>query len=335
MTYVRIQCALLCTAILALPSISALAQTRYGKAKPHWPGEMMKLIEASKLSYTIGVLKEKVPPEPAGPVLDPDLWLKRDGKRVTVERYILSPPAASHLNKAERAFQANQHDQAMRLYKAVQKSVPNYGHVHVLVGDVHFKKGEFREAKVAYRRAIQMNAIDYQAHWFLADTLWRMGDRPRAVQEITIAHLLNVNHSKMKQVLRRYRTEMGRPWKDWEFNPQYRVSAKGTKVSVQADPNWLGYALVKAYWKYEPGYAERMAGADYRKQAVCDTEEREAIVSLVAGSKVHTVLKKIIADGFFDEMLLYEIAGKRCPSMIPLLSNREISRIVTYLERYH
>lgn len=323
------------TVLAILGGLTITGQAEPVKGKLHQPAEMMKLIEASKLEYKVVRLKEKISPEIPGPVLGSELWLKNEGGRQSLKRYVVPSAVTSYLKNAERAFHNQQYDEAVRLYGEVAKLWPDFAHVHVLIGDAYYKKGEYRQAKASFERAIQMNFIDYEAHWFLADTLWRMGERTRALEEITLGHLLNVNHQEMKNVLRGYRGELGQPWKDWEFVPQYRISAKGNEITVETNPDWVGYALVKAYWKYEPGYAEKMVGPEYHKQLICSTEEKEALLALLTRPGLFANLEKIIKDGFLKEMLLYEIVARRAPSAIIMLPPKDLSKIVTYCGRYH
>jgi tetratricopeptide (TPR) repeat protein len=133
-----------------------------------------------------------------------------------------------------------------------------------LIGDCFYNLGDYENAIFYFDKAMARNFIDYDAHWFKADALKNLGDMDGALREITIAHLLNVNHESLNMVLRRYREIIGRPWKEMNFEPWYELEISGDSVFVKADPGWLGYASVKALWKYEPGYAESMIGEDYK-----------------------------------------------------------------------
>jgi tetratricopeptide (TPR) repeat protein len=239
------------------------------------------------------------------------------------------------LNKAEVAFQDAQYDQALKLYQSVKASAPKYASIDTYIGDTYFRQGNYEKAQIHFEAAIKRNFIDYQAHWFFADMLWKMNERERAVAEITTAHLLNINHSEIKATLLKYRAALNRPWKDWEFNPQYVLNQDGDKVMISVEKDWLGYALVKALWKYEQGYAKNMVGQDYENLVVCFEEEKEAIVSLLAGTESFRDLKAIVEQGFVDEMIIYEILACKDPGSVLLLPQETFARLVDYANRYH
>jgi len=125
--------------VAALLGGGGLAAYAEGPGKKiHSPPEMMKLIEASTLAYTLSVLKEPVSSKIDGAVVGDDLFLKTEKGRRTLARYSLSRGASTQLEKAEHAFRERRWDEAMRLYEAVRQSSPDYGHVLVLIGDVHY-----------------------------------------------------------------------------------------------------------------------------------------------------------------------------------------------------
>jgi hypothetical protein len=126
-----------------------------------------------------------------------------------------------------------------------------------------------------FKKAIELNYISYDAHWFLADTEWELGNKETAMQEITMAHLLNVGHESLRNKMISCRQALKHDWKDWDYLPQYLLSQKGKEVSVDMDIEWLGYAIVKAIWKYEPGYAEKTSGKEYVNQVVDFSEKRK------------------------------------------------------------
>ena len=314
---------------------SAPAQSEAASGKIHPPSEIIKIMESSTLVYEIGELAAPVQKERAKGLLSNMLYIeKKDGKDV-LKQYSLSEEAKKVLDSAEKAFQAKKFAEALKLYKEVLLLQPGFSYGYTLMGDVYYSTGDYKEAKAVFERAIKNNYIDYHAHWFLADTLWALGEKDKAVTEITIAHLLNVNHAEMLKVLKSYRKEVKKSWQEWEFNPQYSINKTGDKVSLKVKEEWLGYGLVKALWKYEPGYAEKTFGPDYKDQVVCFLEEKEALASLLAGKGDFKNIEKIVKDGFVNEMLLYELAAPKALQILPLLPRDSFLRVVEYVGKYH
>ena len=113
------------------------------------------------------------------------------------------------------------------------------------------------------------------------------------------------------------------------------MSQEDNNVKIYFNPDWLGYVLVKALWKYEPGYSEKMFGPGYEYQLVCFLEEKEAIGSLLAHNKKIGYIEQIIDDGFINEFILYEIVLKKSPNTLLPLQRDLFMRVVNYVDIYH
>ena len=217
-------------------------------------------MEDSKLVYEI---KDEFDPKSiidTPSVLSNQLYLKESGEGYSLVTFKLSELAQPIYNDAEEAFHKKDYTKAIELYNKVIQVQPNYYHAFTLIGDAYFSSEKYDSAIVYFKKAINNNFADYNAHWFLADTYNKCYIVDSALKEITIAHLLNVNHENLNKALRYYRNKNNRPWKEWSYVPQYTLSKDGNKVTINTTADWLGYALVKSVWKYEPGYAESMIG---------------------------------------------------------------------------
>jgi len=316
--------------------IFSLAQKQDVKSRIHTPAEILKVMEQSQITYEINIDDSLAPAVVDSPiVLSNQLWLKKDEHGYTLVHFDLSDAAAETLKSAEEAFQKKDFDSALRLYLAVQKLEPAYHHIWTLIGDVFYSQGQYEKAKEHFEKVVANNFADYNAHWFLGDAEWQLGRKKEAIREITIAHLLNVNHQALKKVLLNYRDQFKRPWKDWQFAPRFSLSLDDKKVVVKFATDWMGYALVKAVWKYEPGYAESMSGPEYETLVVNMLEEKEALVSLLAHNEKLKLINKIIEDGYVNEFIYYELLAKRAPMAIVLLPQEDFMRLAEYIEKYH
>ncbi len=302
----------------------------------HTPEEIIDIMGKSKIVYTLDVLKEEFPDSGSAPaVLSNQNYRVKNKDGFILNKYELTREESEILNKGEEKFKDNEFDQALTYYKQLHKMKPDYAYALILIGDVFFNQEKYDSARVYFQRAIEKNPISYTAYWFLADTYWKTGDRVEALNTITKAHVLNRNHPDLLNTLKYYRGKIGIPWHEWKFNPQYKLAKKGNRVIVKFKPEWTGYALVKALWKYEPGYAESMIGASPDDYAFNMTEEAEAVISLIAGNKEMGHIKKIINDGYFKEFFYYEIVARENPDALLLLSDDELDRVAEYVIRYH
>jgi tetratricopeptide (TPR) repeat protein len=302
----------------------------------HEPRELLQIAEKSSVLYLIELLPEDTLLEEEGlTVLPPDYYRDTSGGDITLMKYETSDPVEALLATAEGAFGAKDYQSALKLYREMLKLDPQYYCVLTLIGDAWYMMEEYDSAVVAFQRAIEYNYINYQSHWFLADTYWKLGEKEKAVKELTIAHVLNRNHSTLKEVLMERREDIGRPWKDWEFKPQYILEKIGDSVRVAAKESWLGYALAKALWKYEPGYRQKMSQDASNSSQWSTLEEKEALFQCMAFPEQHETLMRILNSGYASEFLYYEIMATRYPATVLMMPEPVSDRLIEYINTFH
>jgi tetratricopeptide (TPR) repeat protein len=304
--------------------------------KPHLhsPAEIMKIMEESDLIYEIDA--DYVPAPVDSPVvLSNQMYLRKSGGGYDYVMYALSDQALAVHERAEEAFRGGQYVEAITQYERLREVQPDYAHALTLIGDAYFCMQRFDSAEAYFLRAIDANYIDYDAHWFLADTYGRTGDVGSAVREATIAHVLNANHANLQNAIRHHRRTADRPWKEWSFTPEYTLSRDGNKVVIKTTPEWMGYAMVKAVWEYEPGYAASMLDRPRETLAIVWPEEKEAIMTLLIQKDKFPRIDEIVEKGYFQEFVLYEITARRHPSVLVLLPREDFLRVVEYVNLFH
>lgn len=326
----------------ALLFLSACAGHKEIQALPglgshfHTPVQILKIMNDSKILYTLDTLDSVIPDSAIKtPDMNNQLYLKNNNGMVQLAEYQLDDKARKIFQEAEKNFSAGQFNIALKKYKELYRVAPFYAYANTLAGDVFFNQQNYDSAAYYYKKAIVQNPVDYSAHWFLADTYWKQGKGLEAVQEITKAHLLNPGHKNLTKALYYYRNQVGQPWKEWYFTPQYKLSAKDHKVFIHTRAGFIGYAMVKALWRYEPGYAQAMTGEKYSENSINLMEESEAVNMLISGKEGWERIKKIVTDGFFEEFFYYEIVARRVPQALLLFPPNKIDRLVDYLSRFH
>jgi len=124
------------------------------------------------------------------------------------------------------------------------------------------------------------------------------------------------------------------------------------EVGITVEPSgvaaWLPYALASALWKYEPGFAgERIRNLGLTPVLA---EESECVLCMVWGYKNFKEKRKdagktaedpfmeelcrIWAGGYLQEFILFNVAGRRDPSIMVVLSDAQRDRIAQYVEHY-
>jgi tetratricopeptide (TPR) repeat protein len=294
------------------------------------------MAEKSTVAYLLESLPgDSVLKEDELMVLDPNIYQDTSDGHITLVAYVSSDSINALLATAEGAFAAKDYQAALMLYREMLDIDPQYYYALTLIGDAWYMLEEYDSAVVAFQRAIEKNYINYQSHWFLADTYWKLGEKEKAIKELTIAHVLNRNHSTLKETLMARREEIGRPWKDWEFKPQYILEKVGNRVHVAAKESWIGYALAKALWKYEPGYRQKMGGKESDTSEWSTLEEKEALAQLIPFPEEHETLLKIIDSGYVAEFIYYEIMAVRYPASVVMMPEPVSDRLIEYINTFH
>lgn len=316
----------------------------------HSPAEILKIAEESNLVYLLSDVADSVDlnPDSLRTVLNNDwyLSLEEDGNSRLLE-YPTSPEISSILTITETHFEQKEYAKAIDGYRQVLEFNPEYHQMYTWIAESFAYQGQTDSAVHFYQLSITKNFIDYDAHWFLGDLFWDLGDTAAALRHLTIAHTLNRHHVLVKERLIAMNERAGHPWQEWSFRPRYSLSDSADAVIVQASSNWLIYGLTKAVWKYEPDYAEKMLGLEPDSVFFHPEAEREAIAVWILGEinraeidstqlgPYEARIKQIVEDGFLLPMIYYEIAAYRWPSAMLLMPRKTLDRMVEFVDLYH
>lgn len=325
--------------IIAILAALCLLTTISFSQKIHDPAQILQIMEKSSVSYELDVL--------SSPILCPDrsdnlnynsvYRIKTDSSIMTYS-YALKPEAKPFLDKAEYHFSNRNIDSARIYYEKVLEIDPTYYKAMTYIGQMYGTKRDMDKSLEWYNKAIHANYIDYLAHWFIADIYRMKGDLKDAVDEITIAMILNRNNPRLKETRNEIYKLAKRKQDDWCFVPQYKIVSNDNSVKISFNEIWLGYAMAKALWQYEPGYKQSMG---VQENVYSSLEDKECLLVLIAGlinSKTNikkypelTTLKKAIERDFLNEYIFYEIVLPEHPNVAYQLSEDFISRIKEYV----
>lgn len=246
----------------------------------HTAAEIFKIMENSSITYELIALeKEILPKDRSGNLNYNQYYRVIDGDQILTYKYEVDSNVQSYLTKAEDYFRENRLLLARGMYLEALRADSTYYEVMTYIGQTYGMEGDLDNAIAWYKKTIALNYIDYMAHWFLAEAYKKQGELDKAVDEITIAMTLNRNNPRIAKSLKSIYELKKLNVDDWTFNPQIIIDSIGVdKVRISFDSDWLGYALVKAIWKYEPGYRKSMGVND---GSYSTTEEKECFVSLI------------------------------------------------------
>lgn len=302
----------------------------------HAPDEIFKIMEKSAITYELRELEDEIlPPDRTGNLNYNHFYRVIDEGQILTFRYEADSVVQELLRRAEAFFKEREFQAAREMYLEVLEADSTYYEVMTYIGQTHGIDGDFDKAIEWYKETIRKNYIDYMAHWFLADAYKSQGELDKAVDEITIAMILNRNNPRIKKSFNEIYRLKKLNTDDW--NPQMRIDSIGAnKVSIAFDADWLGYALVKALWRYEPGYKESMGVSDGSFSTI---EEKESFVSLMTGLDKKTIkknpefkaLKSSLDKEMIDEYIFYEIVLPEHPFVAYQLPEEFIDQIKDYV----
>lgn len=328
-------------------------------AQIHTPEEILKILEESSISYGVEIDEEVEPIETKPEQILPGFYMLHTDGKARFGRYELSDEALELYGKAEEFFAAKEFDKAITGYHAVLKKQPDYSSALTMIGDAYFKMEKFDSAQYYLRKAIDLNFIDYQAHWFLSSTELRLGNTAEGLRELTIAHILNPGHELLRTSLKAKRKQHGNAWKEWSFAPRYELNDKSLEeVEVQCAPGWMMYSLTQALWKFEENYTEGMDIEDRESLQAASLREKEATLMFFfeyltrkdgaergegseeelnteAADAVGEKLATIIDEGLLDAFVFYEIIGRENPLVFSMISAESAGKIAEYVTKYH
>lgn len=308
--------------------------------KVHTPFEILKLLTDSKLSYQVEMLKNPVPKTDYSDKLNrSDIYRVVSDSGINTYLYKLHGEAIENFKKAEAYFKASDDDNAMLWYKNTLGADSSLAFVMTYVGQMYEKKNDHASAINWYKKAVEKNYIDYMAHWFLADNYKSVNDLENAVNEITIARILNRNNPRLKKSFDAIFLKAKRDTTDWQFNPQIEIThPNDSTVKVAMNDKWTGYAMAKALWMYEPGYRESMGVAKGEHSTL---EDRECLIALLIGetnaktkTKGYTelsILKQASENKHLDEYIFYELVLPQTPAYAYQLPEKQILDIKDYI----
>ncbi|MCW3787270.1 tetratricopeptide repeat protein [Plebeiibacterium sediminum] len=318
--------------ILGIGFINVIAQ------EIHSPAEIFKIMEKSELSYELNSLENEILPIDRSDNLNYNHYYRvSDKNQISTYQYDLDSSVQECVNEAEEYFQGKKFSQAREKYLEALEMDSSFYQVMTYVGQTYGIEGDFDKAIEWYHKTINLNYIDYMAHWFLADAYKTKGELDKAVDEITIAMILNRNNPRIVNAMNNIYELKKLKTEDWTFNPQIKIDSTGVnQVRVSYDIDWLGYAMVKALWKYEPGYKKSMGVSEGTFSSI---EEKECFVSLMTSFnkkklKKHPEFKALqmaLDNDMIDEYIFYEIVLPEHPFVAYQLSADFISGIKDYV----
>ena len=307
----------------------------------HNGAEILEILDASDISYIINLTKEKFPVIDRSDNLLYNNYYRADPEDPrSVTRYQVSEMGQQNLEKAEKAFSDQEYDKARDFYLDVLKTDPEYYKMLTYIGQTFGIERQWEEAANWYQQAIEANPIDYMSHWFLGDVYAVRGEYETALRLSIYGHILNRNNPRILASVENILKEQKRKYLKINTQPQVQLDSLGPKeVDIRFQEAWLGYALTKAVWDFEPGYAEDMGSSRTRESIL---EEKECILNLLNTASKKALRKdkglrlanEAVRAGFLEAYILYEILLPQYPHVALQLPPQNLEVIYDYVIQF-
>lgn len=306
--------------------------------KVHTPAEILAIMEKSPISYELEVLKEKIPvPNRTSDLVYNSYYRTIENGEIKLNKYNPNSQAIEYFDEAEKNFRSENFSKAREYYLKALSKDSTYYKMLTYIAQTYAIQGDTKTAKDWYLNAIKVNCIDYMAHWFVSSLYFVENNYDKALDEITIAHILNRNNPRIIKRLNEIFKAKKIKYYEWSFNPQYKLEEKNDETSkVYFESDWLGYSLVKAVWKFEPDYRKSMGMTE---NTISTLEEKEALIAIaytLTKKKMKKypefkALKLAIENDMLNEYIFYEIILPENPIYASYLTEEFIQSIKKYI----
>ena len=314
----------------------------------HTPEEMLRIVDDSSLRYIIDTL-EQTKSNSSSPIIQKGWFAKpiSEGIQLDLNEGIKNRKANQDYKKAMQYYERQNYNKTITWAKKAMKSAPSNIEIMKRIGRSYGATGALETAAYWYEMVLEINYIDFEAHFLLANIFHELvrrdgsGEKEKAIKHITLAHILNRNQTDILNSLKEIYNSVGINYKEWQFNPQYTISKQDNQEIHIAykDSPWLAYGTCKAVWEYEPGYKEKMKNISSAPQLI--TEEKECLLNaLIAyenmeGDKSQfpefEMLALALKNRTVDDFILYEILSPKQPLEISKLPKEKLEKLANYV----
>lgn len=299
--------------------------------------EAMEIIKESKTLYSLKYLDKPIPVPDRSQLINYPVYREKKGDSYDVKAIKATGEAKKLLDKAENYFGSHQYAKARDAYTLALQEDPKLYSAITYIGQTYGIEKNWDKAELWYKKAIEANYVDFLAHWLLADVYKIKGQKEKALDEISIAKVLNRNNPRLEALRKEIYGLNGLNIKNWTFNPQVRMSRDSVtgNVNIVADSIWSYYAFVQAAWFYEPVYK-----AKAKKYSMPQAMYRECLMgflpfigdkALVDSVDVLKRLVKVIEADKLDEFVFYDMLLLDYPTASFQLDKKQIEGLKDYL----
>lgn len=300
--------------------------------------DFLKVSSESEVIYNFSSLKESIEPLAEQGRLNFNYYYLNDsaGNR-EIKPYNISRSVRELFEWGSEALMLGVPDTARLIYKEVLDFYPHYSPAITGIGYTFQELGHHEEAKHYFNKAIKTNPIDYMAYWGLAFSLLELNQYEESKRSILKAWILNRNSKEIQRSVKHIFDSTGYTFNNWTFTPQYRLHKTNNTIEVSYNTSWMGYAVCKAVWQYEPGFSD-LRGFSVDNSMFIERECLSCLITTMQADKEKAMkdpalaaFKKALQQKFAFEFILFEILLPDKPDMAYHLNTDRIEKVVEYI----
>lgn len=297
----------------------------------------METIKESKTLYSMKLMDKPIPIPDRSNMINIQVYREQTSSGFVVKDFEPTGDAKKFFDKAENYFGSHQYDKARDAYTLALQQDPKLYNAMTYIAQTYGIEKNWDKAEIWYKKAIDANYIDFFAHWMLADIYLMKGQKDLALDEISIAKVLNRNNPRLEAKRKEIYGANGLNIRNWIFNPQVHIARDSVtgNVNIQADSIWAYYAYVLAAWMYEPKYTEKA-----KKSVMPETMFRECLMgfapfmdnkALKDSLEILKRLDKVLEAHRVSDFIFYEIFLPDYPTAALHLDRKQIEGLKDYL----
>ncbi len=323
------------------------------------PAELTATIDESELLYEIRFredleslapdgLTEAAWPSFGSGLEHPFVEVTPDGRSLVP--YQLGDGCVAQMTAAEPAFARRDYESAAKVYAAAVASFPDCYLAYLHLGDTSWHRGDTEAALLRYQRAADLNPYSFQAHYFHANALLKLGRTSEAYNGYLDALALRPHRESIEQLFAHYGGKIGATYDPWRLAPRVLLEPMKDGMTITIDPTdsaapaWKTYGQCRALWTIEPDFGP---SSDGKEESVWNnTTEinclRAAVAAYRNGMAAGVVsedrdlerLHQVDEAGLLVGLVFYEVGGHINPDILLLLPQEIRDTILAYLERF-
>lgn len=323
----------------------------------HLPGEFAGLVKSSTVGFEFVAFPQPIAEDWSFKAVpeEPSIYTNvvSDGKARKV--FIDEPPSwlLELYQLGERyANVENNLEEARRTLNRAIVAHPKYFKSYTVYGKVLVQKERWNEAMPFLQKALELNSLDWEAHYCLGKAFQGLLRYDEAMRELTFAHLLNRQNADVLQAVTYLargqhldirKNRMIFPMRIREVSPV----PKRVDIEIEASyEKWMRpLAGCMAMWQHDPDYPETiLAGLGdplsltmYRECLTVHSAAMRAVVSekgLQALPESQQYLLLAMEDRHLEPILLWEIATIHDPYLPYLLHPDQREKIHRYIHKW-